>query len=570
MVQGDGMRLIKNISLIILLTILQIPVEAATLYIRTDGGNTGTCDGTLNVPAAGSSGGHCAWKHPFDALPPGGTARISGGDTLIIGDGSYRMGYTAGVYSTGACSSSWPYDCVNSAIPSGSPDNPTRILGENWNIGCTEKPELYGVEKENSVLRTGGNDHIEMQCLNITDHDDCILSHSGGLACPSSFPFGDWAKQGINASGTDNLTLKNLDVHGFAHVGIYVDSKGGSNWLVENTTIQYNGWAGLDGQNFSGNMTFRRLDVSWNGCSDSYPSNTASGCWGQTAGGYGDGVGLDDSIGSWIIEDSKFFHNTSDGLDMLYLLPAASVTLDRIHSEGNAGNQVKVAGGSKKVINSVLVGNCGFFGGKPFTYNVDNCRALGHPLALAFSPSSTATVINTSIYGEGDGIFLVAQRDGVCTGAEALYMRNVLVHGDRDYNAGVEENSAYIWNECAGLTVDHDYEKVYNLKNGMTIMGSAFTDIRGSNSDYATPGFIAMDKVNEVFDLALTESSTAVNTGMDSGGTINGVNIPSIDFLGRSRSDVDMGAYEYGVFNTLKILTGTGRHTFGGGRYTRQ
>ena len=40
-------------------------------------------------------------------------------------------------------------------------------------------------------------------------------------------------------------------------------------------------------------------------------------CWAQQTGGYGDGLGTTSTGGQWLIEDSFFHHNTSDGLDLL-------------------------------------------------------------------------------------------------------------------------------------------------------------------------------------------------------------------------------------------------------------
>ena len=80
-----------------------IPTFAATRYVRTDGGDSSQCNGSADVPYPGSGNGlTCAWKHPFFALPPGGTPRISGSDALIIGPGSYMMGLGAPGASSGS------------------------------------------------------------------------------------------------------------------------------------------------------------------------------------------------------------------------------------------------------------------------------------------------------------------------------------------------------------------------------------------------------------------------------------------------------------------------------------
>ena len=71
-------------------------VQGITYYVRMDGGDTTQCTGLVDAPYPGSGTGQpCAWNHPFQALPPYGTARIAVGDTLIIGAGNYRMGYGA-------------------------------------------------------------------------------------------------------------------------------------------------------------------------------------------------------------------------------------------------------------------------------------------------------------------------------------------------------------------------------------------------------------------------------------------------------------------------------------------
>ena len=67
-----------------------------TYYIHPEGGSRNQCTGMVDKPYPGQGSDQpCAWDHPFRALPPGGSPRISGGDTLIISTGSYMMGYGA-------------------------------------------------------------------------------------------------------------------------------------------------------------------------------------------------------------------------------------------------------------------------------------------------------------------------------------------------------------------------------------------------------------------------------------------------------------------------------------------
>lgn len=109
-----------------------------------------------------------------------------------------------------------------------------------------------------------------------------------------------------------------------------------------------------------------------------YPGSGANqNCaWSQSDGGYGDGVGTGAMGGHWIIEDSTFRHNTSDGLDLLYARFDSQIEIKRTKSYGNAGDQIKV-NGPTKIETSLMVSNCSYFEGKDFSYNVNNCRAGG-------------------------------------------------------------------------------------------------------------------------------------------------------------------------------------------------
>src|SRR5688572_8930136 len=79
--------------------------QAATFYVRTDGGDASQCTGRGDAAYSGSGTGQaCAWKHPFFALAPNGTKRIAGGDTLLIGSGNYIIGQ--GAPGAGSCSGS--------------------------------------------------------------------------------------------------------------------------------------------------------------------------------------------------------------------------------------------------------------------------------------------------------------------------------------------------------------------------------------------------------------------------------------------------------------------------------
>lgn len=441
------------------------------------------------------------------------------------------MGYGASA-GTENCSSSYPWDCMMPAIPSGpSATQPTRILGAGYATGCAAKPELYGSQRPWAIIDMNDSSNIELQCLEITDHSQCVESHSGSIACNrDTYPFGDWASAGIRAEDSGNVLLKNLDIHGLAHTGIWAGRL--TNWTVENTKIEGNGWVGWDGDidGSDGNtaMTFKRVNIDWNGCGQTYPGRLPIGCWGQTAGGYGDGLGTGDTGGDWLFEDSTFLHNTSDGLDMLYHRSGGKVTVRRVHAEGNAGNQLKTSGNAE-ITDSVIVGNCGYFAGKSFTHSTDQCRALGNAVSITTTNATSPVLFyNNSVYGEGDVLLMADTEDSSGT----VRIRNSIFHGTTDY-LQTFENSAYIYTDT-NVTFDHDYNLVYNTKNSNSGCSAGTHNLCGSNPLYtsvnATTGF----------NLTLQSTSPAINAGT--------TGISTKDFTGAVRpqgSAMDMGAYEY-------------------------
>ena len=61
----------KNLLAGLVLLFLCVRVDAATYYVRADGGSASQCTGLGNSPYSGSgTAQNCAWHHPFDALPP--------------------------------------------------------------------------------------------------------------------------------------------------------------------------------------------------------------------------------------------------------------------------------------------------------------------------------------------------------------------------------------------------------------------------------------------------------------------------------------------------------------------
>jgi len=526
-------------------------VYGTTYYVRPDGGSAAACTGMVDAPYPGTGTARaCAWDHPFRALEPSGEAgrqgmvRISGGDTLVIGPGSYAMGY--GAPGADNCDSDYPYDCTMPPVPSGPDDaHPTRIVGAGWDRGCPEPPELWGTERPWQVLSLDGSSNVEVACLEITDHAGCAEFHSGGLACNrSNYPHGDWAPTGLFAQDSANVVLRDLNIHGLAAHGVLAARL--ADWTVEDVRVVGNGWVGWDGDiegnggddANTGSMVFRRWTVAWNGCVETYPGAEPTGCWAQSAGGYGDGVGTGTTGGDWVIEDSAFLHNTSDGLDLLYHTLGGTITLRRTIARGNAGNQIKTAGPAF-LENVLAVGNCAYFEGQSFTHNVDPCRALGNTLALLLTAGDAITVVNSTVAGEGDCLVTAeCLGESACDGSESILLRNTVFEGGPQYGPAVD-TTCLTWTSLSGDPFAIDHAVIHGVK------GMPSPCPQGSHCG-VPPGIWNTDI--DVFDARLRQDSPAVDGGATE-------LAPAVDLIGHIRAGApDIGAYEWRTYVHLPLI----------------
>lgn len=421
-------RFVIGVAALACLAFVSISAQAATYYVRADGGTAARCNGTANAPA--SAAPNCAWSAPTIPLPVGtneyggsfGKALIRSGDTLVIGSGSYMIGQgapgTPGSLCTGT-GQTWT--CSIASIPSGiDAAHPTVIQGN-----CSAPPELWGTQRINGVFWLMNVHDIKISCLNLTDHSACIYAYApssgtnGITSCNyKTYPYGTYAMNGIEAVNVTNLTLDNVNIHGFAAYGILAGQLHG-NTVMNNVTLRANGWAGWNGDisglgysssSNDGDLTFNNLNVSWNGCSEPYPLTTVLGCWGQANGGYGDGMGTAATGGNWTFNNATFSQNSQDGLDLLYHLLGGKVTINGGNFTGSIGNQIKVAGNSL-IQNAVINGYCNNFAQFPVGgasgNNDDNCRAMGTAVVMTQNaPSQTSEIRYSTITGDGDTLLI--------------------------------------------------------------------------------------------------------------------------------------------------------------------
>ncbi len=448
----------KVIALAIFFILLSISVEAATYYVRPDGGTATQCYGTSDkayTPVISDVSHDCAFNHPYWVVAPKGLLnKMVGGDTLIIAPGQYQMGL--GAPNTSVCSQYYPWDCHMNPVPSGTVTAPTRILGQGWDTVTGTKPQLWGNERVFRILNLIGSSNVEVQHLEVTDHSGCI-ENGPDLATKcqrSTYPYGPWAATGLEASDSQNVLIKNVDIHG---VSIGVLAARLTNWSVVNTNITGNSFAGWNGDlgattsSNSGTILFQNTKIQWSGCGERYPLTTPDlfsvtdkhHCYSQDQGGYGDGLGTNTTGGNWIFDHVDVSNNVSDGIDLLYHNGNGSIVVKNDSKfQGNAGNQVKVAS-SATIDASTLVGDCANFAGKPYTSTTanmfdsascatiqgvwangvcskpfNNCRAGGSVLASKLMNGSKTLITNTKFLKVS---YIAIESSGsACNGTEVI------------------------------------------------------------------------------------------------------------------------------------------------------
>ncbi len=433
-------------------------LPAADYYVRIDGGDADACNGRVNrAMQAGTT--DCAWSHPFIALPPGKPARISGGDHLHVAAGAYRMGL--GAPGSEGCAAEWPWDCHMAALPSGRAGQPTRVSGAADDGSCRQPPQLWGAERSARVLNLAGSSHVEITCLEITDRSSCVEQHCHGGECSGEVlacardkpPFGDWSGTGVFASDSVHVVLRDLNVHGMAMRGFHAGRL--SHWKLERVKIIGNGWSGWDGDlgeagsSNTGVIEFEDVEIAWNGCAERYPDGQHFGCWGQTSGGYGDGLGTAATAGDWRFERLRVHHNAADGIDLLYLKAPGRSTLTASSLYANAGNQFKSTGAAR-IVDSKIDGRCGDLGVAGLATR-DGCRAGGNSIVLALDGPARVSVENNEIRGQGDCLVVV---EGGTDSSEVALRNNQLVGSPQWAHADKRSCGFYAHESRARIELD--------------------------------------------------------------------------------------------------------------------
>jgi len=601
----------------LLLFLFCTPALATTWYIRTDGGTATQCTGTTNAAYPGSGSGQaCAFNHPYWMIASGGTtwAHMVGGDTIQFADTGTSKTYYLGEENAGkgtdwngnGLSSICPTpnsnaaagaSCIMPAPPSGTASNPTRILGQNAG-SCHDSAHthlvnptvLSGINGIFAGIDLRGTEYVQISCIEITQPDTCTTVVNTGQ-CNSGSPSSNYIQYGgivfgfSGVQGPANLTLTDVAVVGTGASGIlgsHVNVLAGDVTTMTDVYLFGNGNAGWDADDGSGGsdatnqesigtINVANWQVDWNGCVAVQPynmtlqvtSNAFNYCYGQSDGGYGDGL-VQIAANSVILNvtNSFFRWNTQDGFDGLHLSDDIThspvINISNSWAEGNAGAEFKIgAGASSTAINNVSIGNCRVLGtGSNFPLNptgwqldgADLCRAggdqwsfqvkdgpnSGSPVVITLE-NNTSVGYNTTMYDVGCAAL------ATCTNLFGVVFKNNINKGYPDPgNAGRLASGWYLGGPgMSGIFSNASSAISYNLWNTMDTgcPDSSIPSSPETNYQCGDPSLVGESNINAI-NPNITTSSAAYHQGTP----ISGI---TTDYNGNSRPNPpSIGGFE--------------------------
>ena len=440
-------------------------MRAETWYVRADGGTrysaaatSGQCDGKADAPYPGhGTNRHCAfndYRSLWDDRATYGKVAwvIAGGDTVILDNKkAWRVGFEGAVSSDPWCSGgSGAIGCSNPTIPSGTAARHTRILGRNFEhcTANTAKSQIFGGHGVYTALNLAGAGFLDVECLEITRHSQCVTHGDPPLPneCHRDYPFDDYDQDGVTTDvQTHDLLLQDVWIHGHPDRGV-IGPIGGE-VTARRVNIAFNGMAGWDFDDGhstpSVHATLNFLDstIEWSGCNQEYPARDpipAISCYGQSNGGYGDGIGTPQGMGMDVVIDHSIFrYNTQDGEDFGHVDTGShTLRITNSLSYGNNGGQFKWGPNFLHVVflNNVAVGNCLRLSqplpGTPAGYNAhlgDFCRA-NDAISFNFRQGGTVLMVNNTFLNYSQTTFDIGCWDESCS-RSVLAFRNNLVLG---------------------------------------------------------------------------------------------------------------------------------------------
>lgn len=399
---------------------------------------------------------------------------VQSGDSFIIKSGNHLVGYQG---DGNGCSWFFTWDCVTDPVPSGTPQSPTKIIFE---AGA----KLIGVERAHHLINLEGSKNViiegdPLQLGELTDGEQCGEFHPTKPCKRDQSPYGQWAIMGIWMKDAEDITLRNLNIHGFAGRGVMAGRW--KNLTVKNVKVNGNVYAGWDGDldgtggndPIDGNNLFQDFEVAYNGCIEDKNNNPIE-CITQGQGpGYSDGFTIDDAINGAILtlDNVYIHHNGSDGFDGLYIYHDLTIYLNNSIFEKNLGQQFKSAAKTTVITNSKLYGDCAWWDNNPVGVpGMVWCRANGNTMALSFQKGSKVTIKNT-LFDKNQGDVVIETSGDSCDGTELIDLDNVTIQGGIEARSGEPNDGIYGEGPCGKIQTVAVNSTFSDLKNGFCIEG---------------------------------------------------------------------------------------------------
>ncbi len=599
------------------MALLSVQMVGETWYIRPDGGtrysakqHSGQCNGKADAPYSGRGVDQpCAFKdfrYMWDDQTYKGdtTWVMRGGDTVIIegcasnsnqirpSSPDCRIGWDSNTGSGAGKTWCWynpdaPYGCVNPTIPSGTPGHPTRILGKNYahcsNGNTTNRSaltQLFGGFGVYGVLNLAGAVDVEVECLEITEHNEAVPGRHGTCirhgspaypaGCnngnPSSASLSDFDQNGILTNNkTSNVLLQDAYIHGHTGSGIYGPIGGAL--TMNRVFIGFNGFAGWnfdDGRDTpdapGSSIRASYVTMEGNGCNEQYPivnsGFPAESCYDSDNGGFGDSwSGQDTELDSFVCDHCRMLYNTKDG----FIGPHTQIKellIENSESVGNMGQQWKwgaTPNSRTTFINNLAVGNCNRLSeqipGAAHSFNRSTrspgaylslyCRAAGDVFSFYSAPNSSVLFANNTAVGYSATMFdFSCQAHGAC-GSTHFVFRNNIVLGflNPKYSTGEVPGIFYYGDPSVKLAMDHDV--FFNLRS-KPCPSLGRSDLICASPEFVNqpPSAIASETQLDNFNFHPSKGSPAIGHGV----SVNGV---SSDYFGVRRPDPpSIGAVE--------------------------
>ena len=561
----------------------------ATWYIRPDGGTryssnvtSGQCDGKHDAAYPGSGTNQpCAFndfRFMWDDQSYGNDAWVmAGGDTVIIrgcaananqatpSAPNCRIGWDSNTGS--GAGYTWcfgggggPFGCANPTIPAGTASQHTRILGQNYASCSTGNApnqsaltQIFGGFGVNNVFNLAGAQYVDVQCLEITEHNGRCITHGSPAypsACSTSIGPGlnDYDGSGIlTTNTTSNVLLQDVYIHGHTTSGLQGPIGGAI--TLNRVNVSFNGFAGWNFDDGSAtpdaagsSITANYVTMEGNGCNEEYPivhAFPALSCYDLNSGGFGDSwSGQQTELDAFTCNHCQMLYNTKDGFIGPHTF-IKTLLIEDSESIGNMGQQWKwtnTPGASTTFVNNLTVGNCNRMSapmpGAPSNYNQYLslfCRAAGDVFSFSSNANSTVLLANNTVVAYSNTVFdmnCVVTND--CGTTPFVYTNNLIlgytVPGNNFPGANGQAPGLFYFSDPTDSVVS-SYNVEFGVRNGDPCGGTILCSDPLLVSEPAQ-GSIPPESTLDSLDFHPTASSPLVSAGT----TYTG--LPSADYYG--------------------------------------